>query len=107
MQETGPRQPREHAVVGRDDRMEAAGVVARGFLRCRGVALDEPHLPASRAQPLADRGTREAGAMTTAFLLRVEAKFASRMYRARSISFLLPKPAAFSTAKPAASSAAR
>ena len=45
--------------------------------------------------------------ITTAFLPWVETEFAFRMYRARSISRLLPNPADFSTAKPADSSAAR
>ena len=61
-QEAGARQAREHAVVGRDDRMEGAGVVARGFLRRLGVPLVEVDFPAARAQALAHRRAGEARA---------------------------------------------
>src|SRR4051794_2184290 len=58
----GTRQASEHAVIGSHDRMEAARVVSGGLLRRRGMALDQLHLPAARAQPLAYRGPRQAGA---------------------------------------------
>src|SRR5690242_8506468 len=42
--------------------MERAGVIARCLLRRLGMPLVEFDLPASRAQPLAHGGSRDAGA---------------------------------------------
>src|SRR5262245_21766633 len=61
-EKSGARHARKDAVVGRDDGMEGARRIAGRFLRRTVVTRDEVHLPAARAQALADRRPGEAGA---------------------------------------------
>src|SRR6478752_1777862 len=69
IEERGPRQAREHAVVGRRDRMERARVVSGGFSRGLGVLFVQRDFPAARAEAFTNGGAGEACADYVGFSL--------------------------------------
>src|SRR5688572_21494777 len=86
------RNPCEHAVIGRDNRMKRPRVIARGFLRGLRVALVELDLPAARAKPLAHRGPSDPGADDGRFSLLGFKRFIAPLAGSDEHLFLVAEP---------------